>query len=95
MNNCIYFSVNFPPEVGVIVLNECEMRWDCLYRKKQESKMELVEYFFPETLSRSVCWCHCKFVSFDETSYIWFHFIYQTCLTAQLGFFISKHQRQT
>lgn len=55
MNNCIYFSVNFPPEAGVIVLNECEMRWDCLYRKKQESKMELVQYFFPETLSRSVC----------------------------------------
>lgn len=22
MNNCIYFSVNFPPEVGVIVLND-------------------------------------------------------------------------
>lgn len=22
MNNCIYFSVNFPPEAGVIVLND-------------------------------------------------------------------------
>lgn len=51
MNNCIYFSVNFPPEAGVIVLNECEMRWDCLYRKKQESKMELVQYFFTQQVS--------------------------------------------